>query len=142
MFNNSQLKPVIDLTTILHFSHNHCIAICAFLVPASLLATANAALAFFFDRPRHQVRLAALLASSFPLVLILHVLSWFVVGVVTPVTFILSGLAATCLAINGCAVILRSWTTLNSSTLAIMVLRGAVMVSTGWRKPICDTGRE
>lgn len=144
-----QSMPAIDLATLLHFSHQNCIAICAFLVPANLLATGQTLLLFFLNRPAARVRLSALLASSFAVLMILHVLSWFAIGVVTPVTFILSSLAATCLLMNICtaAIAQRSRKEIasvapNFSSFVIMKIRGAVMVSTGWRKPICDTGRE
>ncbi|MDY7016563.1 MAG: hypothetical protein SVX43_23805 [Cyanobacteriota bacterium] len=95
--------PALDLAALLNFSHSNCVAICAFLVPANLLATVQTLSIFFFKPSPARVRLAAVLASSFSVLMILHVLSWFAIGVVTPVTFILSGLAATCLLANGSA---------------------------------------
>ncbi|MDY6784276.1 MAG: hypothetical protein SW833_17305 [Cyanobacteriota bacterium] len=102
--------PAFDLATLLNFSHSNCVAICAFLIPANLFATAYTLFVFFFKQSPVQVRLAALGASSFGLLMILHVLSWFAIGVITPVTFILNALAATCLLANGCAFALSSQT--------------------------------
>ncbi|MBD2578673.1 hypothetical protein [Oscillatoria sp. FACHB-1406] len=99
-----QFMPAIDLATLLHFSHQNCIAICAFLVPATFFTTGHTAWAFLFDGSLYRIRLSAACASVFALLLFLHVSSWFVIGVVTPVTFILSGLGGTCLFVNALAV--------------------------------------
>lgn len=102
--------PAFALATLLNFSHSNCVAICAFLIPANLLATGYTLFVFFFNQSPVRVRLAASLASGLAGLMILHVLSWFAIGVVTPVTFILNSLAATCLLANGCAFALSSQT--------------------------------
>ncbi|MBE9166089.1 hypothetical protein IQ238_00590 [Pleurocapsales cyanobacterium LEGE 06147] len=94
MFN---LEPVFE------FSRNNCVAICAFLVPANLLITVQILISLAIERPIGQVRIAVALAITFALTLFLHVFTWFAIGVVTPVTFILFGLGTTCLIINICA---------------------------------------
>ena len=47
------------------------------------------------------------IALILELTLFLHVSTWFMIGVVTPVTFILFGLGSTCLIINSLAVVYR-----------------------------------
>lgn len=89
-----------DLTAIFEFSRNHCIAICAFLIPANLLATLQTVIFIAFERSKAQIIFSAILANIFIFALLLHVFTWFSIGVVTPVTFILSSLGSTCLVIN------------------------------------------
>ncbi|MGD2180743.1 hypothetical protein [Lusitaniella coriacea] len=92
--------PAIDLNPLFEFSRNNCVAICAFLVPANLFATLQTLLFFFLQRPPQHLRLSATLASSFAIVMVLHVYTWFAIGVVTPVTFVLLSLGSICLAVN------------------------------------------
>ena len=92
----------MDLLTfepIFEFSRQHCVAICSFLVPANLLTTSLTLILLFTQRPLAQMRLATILSIVFALTLFLHVSTWFMIGVITPVTFILFGLGATCLAV-------------------------------------------
>ena len=84
---------------IFEFSRQYCVAICSFLVPANLLTTSLTLILTFTQRPRAQMRLATILSIIFALTLFFHVSTWFIIGVITPVTFILFGLGATCLAI-------------------------------------------
>lgn len=91
---------MFDLEPIFQFSRNNCVAICAFLVPANLLTTAQTSILLFLQRSPFQVRLSATIAIAFALTLFLHVATWFIIGVVTPVTFILATLGTTCIAIN------------------------------------------
>ena len=88
------------LHSLSEFSRTHCIAICAFLVPANLLATLLTLGLTVLRRPRVQVQRAVGLASCFALVMVLHVFTWLAVGFVMPPTFILFWLASTCLLIN------------------------------------------
>lgn len=88
------------LHSLSEFSRTHCIAICAFLVPANLLATSLTLGLTVLRRPVVQVQRAVALASCFALVMVLHILSWLVVGVIMAPTFILFWLATTCLMIN------------------------------------------
>jgi hypothetical protein len=95
---------MLDLNALFEFSRNHCGAICAFLVPANLLATLwTLGLVAFRGSPK-LVTTAVLLASGFAGLMALHVGTWFMVGVVMPPTFILSALSITCLLINGWAI--------------------------------------
>lgn len=89
-----------NLEPIFAFSRNNCAAICAFLVPANLLITLQILIALARERPIGQIRLAVALAITLALTLFIHVFTWFAIGVVTPVTFILFGLGTTCLVIN------------------------------------------
>ncbi len=96
---------MLDLAPVFEFSHHHCVAICSFLVPANLLATLQTLIFVALHRSQVQVRGSVLLATFFALVLSLHVGTWFMIGVVRNVTFILLILATTCLMINIFAVI-------------------------------------
>lgn len=92
------LNPVSN--PLFEFSRSHCIAICAFLVPANLLATLQTLLFVWFKAPLQHIRLITGMASIYALIMVLHVLTWFMVGVVMLPTYVLSGLALVCLGIN------------------------------------------
>ncbi len=96
---------MLDLETIFEFSRQNCIAICSFLVPANLLATFLTLICFWIQRPLSQIKACASLSAIFALTLFLHVATWFIIGVITPVTFILAGLGTTCLVVNLVAVV-------------------------------------
>lgn len=91
---------MFDLNTIAELSRTHCISICAFLVPANLIATSATMIFVFLRRPNLQVWQAAGIASSLALIMILHVLTWWIAGVVMLPTFILLGLGSSCLLTN------------------------------------------
>lgn len=82
------------------FSFDHCIAICAFLVPANLLLTLWTLLLVRQLRSSVQIYLATLTASLAALILLLHDFTWFAVGVVMVPSYILLVLACVCLSIN------------------------------------------
>ena len=90
---------MLDIETIFQFSRNNCVAICAFLVPINLLTTIQTFILLLSQRPVFQL-LSATVAIAFALTLFLHIATWFIIGVITPVTFILAGLGATCIMIN------------------------------------------
>ena len=96
---------MFDLEPLFEFSRNNCIAICAFLVPANLLATLQTMILVLLKRSFMVINLSAAIAISFALTLFFHVATWFVIGVVTPVTFILGALGTTCILINLLAVV-------------------------------------
>ncbi|ELS02866.1 hypothetical protein Xen7305DRAFT_00025840 [Xenococcus sp. PCC 7305] len=98
---------MLDLEPIFEFSRNNCITICAFLVPANLLTTLQTMILVFLNRSILSIRLSAAIAITFALTLFLHVATWFVIGVVTPVTFILGALGTTCILINLFTIIYR-----------------------------------
>lgn len=95
---------MFDFLTLSDFSRSHCIAICAFLVPANLVSTILTIVLAALCRPQIQVRQAAGVAISFALVMVLHVFTWFMVGVVMAPTYILLGLGSTCLVFNIAAI--------------------------------------
>ncbi|MCA1990789.1 MAG: hypothetical protein LDL41_01905 [Coleofasciculus sp. S288] len=91
---------MFDLNPLFEFSRANCIAICAFLVPANLLCTLQTIVFTGLRRPQAQVRQAALLACIPALVMILHVFTWWAIGVVMAPTYILLCLGSTCIGIN------------------------------------------
>lgn len=91
---------MLDLSTLFEFSRTHCLAICGFLVPANLLATLTTMILTALNRPRFQVWISAAISCIPALVMVLHVFTWFAIGVVMAPTYILLCLAATCLIIN------------------------------------------
>lgn len=99
----------IDFSFLAEFSRDRCIAICAFLVPANLLLTLQTLSLVARNRSQSSIRWSVAIATALAIILVLHVGTWFAIGVVTPVTFILLGLASTCLAAN-------FWTTIYQST--------------------------
>ncbi len=91
---------MFDLISITEFSRNNCISICAFLVPANLLATLLS-LIFIVTKPsRIQLLTSVAIATLFAITLSLHVASWWIVGVIQAPTFILLALATVCIALN------------------------------------------
>ena len=91
---------MLDLNPLLEFSRTHCVAICTVLVPANLIATSQTLLLLWFRRPLRQLWLMVAVASLYALVMVLHVMTWLMIGVVMIQTFILFGLGATCLCTN------------------------------------------
>jgi hypothetical protein len=91
---------MLDRNFLFEFSRHYCIAICAFLVPASLLLTLRTVLLVVQHCCLAQVQKTVVVASFFALILLLHNFTWFVVGVVMAPTYILLGLAGVCLSLN------------------------------------------
>jgi len=98
---------MFDFNTLAEFSRTHCVSICAFLVPANLVATSMTMIFTALRRPQVQVWQAAGIASIFAFVMILHVFTWFMVGVVMAPTYVLLWLGSTCLLTNIGAIFLR-----------------------------------
>jgi hypothetical protein len=97
---------MLDISAVFEFSRAHCITICAVLVPANLLATLQTMIWVWQRRPLPQVQGRATIASLFALILLLHVITWWVIGVVMAPTYILSALGCVCIAVNlGCVAI-------------------------------------
>jgi len=96
---------MINFTTLLEFSRMHCVAICAVLVPLNLIATLRTLFLVGLNRPIGTVRLAVGLACLVALVMVLHVLTWFVIGVVMMQTYVLLSLGGVCLSVNLWAVV-------------------------------------
>jgi prepilin signal peptidase PulO-like enzyme (type II secretory pathway) len=91
---------MVDFNTLLEFSHHHCVAICAVLVPVNLLATLQTVILTGLNRPPREQWSAIAVASLAALLMVLHVMSWFIVGVIMVQTFVLWSLGAVCLSIN------------------------------------------
>lgn len=95
------------LHTLAEFSRTYCISICAFLVPAILVATGLTMIFTVLRRPQVQIWQTAGIGSFFAIVMILHVYTWFLVGVVMAPTYILLWLGSTCLLVNCAAIFFR-----------------------------------
>ncbi|GCL43388.1 hypothetical protein H6F39_13520 [Anabaena sp. FACHB-1250] len=98
---------MLDFNTLAEFSRNNCIGICAFLVPANILTTLLTIILTFLNRPLGQVWISTGLACLFASVMVLHVYTWFMIGVVMAPTYILLSLAVTCLLTNLLLIIWR-----------------------------------
>jgi hypothetical protein len=97
---------MLDFNALFEFSRTHCIAICAFLVPANLVATSLTMVLTVLQR--NGILRSASIAGLFAGLMVLHVLTWFMVGVVMLPTFVLSALAIVCCGINLWAVLGRN----------------------------------
>lgn len=91
---------MLDFNPLFEFSRANCVNICALLVPANLLLTVQTIVLAGLRCPQVQVRQAALLAFIPALLMVLHVGTWFLIGVVMAPTFILLGLALLCSTMN------------------------------------------
>lgn len=91
---------MIALELLGEWSRNHCVAICAVLVPANLLATLQTLILGGLRYPPTSIHCMSGVAMIYAALIIAHVLSWFVIGVIQGPTFILLGLASLCLSIN------------------------------------------
>ena len=107
---------MLDLA-LFEFSRQHCVAICSFLVPANLIATITTLTFVFTGQSVTKMRWSKGVASIFAIALFMHVSTWFIIGVITPVTFILFGLGSTCLIVNLVAVAYRREARLISAKL-------------------------
>lgn len=92
------------LDFLFEWSRTHCIAICAVLVPANLLATLQTMLFIGYRRPIAQIYGMAAVSSFYALLLVLHVMTWFAIGVVMAPTYILTLLGSVCWLINAGAI--------------------------------------
>ncbi|WP_414564513.1 MULTISPECIES: hypothetical protein [unclassified Anabaena] len=98
---------MLDFNTLTVFSSTYCIGICAFLIPANLIATSLTIGFTLSSRPAIEVWRSAAIASIFALLMILHVFAWFMIGVVMAPTYILLALGSICLFANLGAIILQ-----------------------------------
>jgi hypothetical protein len=95
---------MLDFNALCEFSRGYCVSICAVLVPANLIATSVTMSLTAFRRPFRQIFLAAGIAGLFSGVMVLHVLTWFLIGIVRIPTYVLMTLGGVCLGINVWAV--------------------------------------
>jgi ABC-type antimicrobial peptide transport system permease subunit len=108
---------MLDFHILAEFSRSNCIGICAFLVPANLIATLSTMIMIVLHRPTYQVWTGVGSASILALVMVLHVYTWFMIGIVMAPTYILLSLAITCLLTNFAAIFVhRRW--MNNSNLS------------------------
>ncbi|MDJ0731963.1 MAG: hypothetical protein QNJ33_18450 [Crocosphaera sp.] len=91
---------MFDIISITELSRNHCISICAFLVPANLLATLLSLIFIVIKPSRIQLLTSVTIAILFAITLSLHVASWWIIGVIQAPTFILLALATVCISLN------------------------------------------
>jgi hypothetical protein len=91
---------MLYFTSLFEFSHTHCVTICAFLVPVNLLTALQTIILVGLNRSMGRVWQAAGLAGLCSLLMVLHVMTWFAIGVVRVETFVLLSLGAVCLSIN------------------------------------------
>ena len=91
---------MFDLHCLGEFSRSHCLAICAFLIPANLIATSQTILFTILKRRSLEISIISFVAIVYASLMVMHVVSWFIVGVVMAPTFILTLLGLTCLVIN------------------------------------------
>ncbi len=115
---------MFDFNALFEFSRTNCITICAFLVPTNLLLTLRTIVFTGVRRPSLQVQQAALIACVPALIMVLHVLTWWAVGVVMPPTYILLWLASTCIGIN-------LWAVMHSQSMA-RLLTSLSAIAVGW----------
>lgn len=101
------VSTVIDsIIAFFEFSRNSCVSFCALLVPANLLLTVITwSLVVLSASSTKWVLSTSLLGNTLSLVLILHVVSWWAVGVVAAPSFILVFLGGVCLTLNLLAMI-------------------------------------
>ena len=124
---------MFDFNSLAEFSRHYCIGICAFLVPANLVATSLTGIFTVLRRPAAQVWQAAGLASIFALVMILHVFTWFMVGMVMAPTYILLCLGSICLWVNLGAILLRRRVAVFGRAGSLNLAKGA---SNDWGSPL------
>lgn len=98
---------MLDLEPVFEFSRQNCVAICSFLVPANLITATTTVILIIKEQPFNVIRKSLGIATIFAVTLFLHVSTWFIIGIITPVTFILFGLGTTCLCINLLAIVYR-----------------------------------
>lgn len=98
---------MFDFNALSELSRSNCAGICAFLVPANILSTLLTIILTALNRSIYQIWQAVGFATIFACVMMLHVYTWFVIGVVMLPTYILLALAFVCLLTNLSAIIWR-----------------------------------
>lgn len=98
---------MFDFQPLWEFSRQNCVTICSFLVPANLLTTIATLILVATGQSLTKLRWSRGIATVWAITLFLHVSTWFAVGIITPVTFILFALGSTCLVVNLLAVAYR-----------------------------------
>jgi len=88
------------MQTLADLSRTHCVGVCSFLVPAMLLLTLLSLALVYRHQRAWPLDLSVGCAGVAITLMIAHVGTWFAIGVVTPITFILISLSALCLLVN------------------------------------------
>ncbi|NJL91074.1 MAG: hypothetical protein HC916_15770 [Coleofasciculaceae cyanobacterium SM2_1_6] len=94
------MLDIHTLHTLCQLSRSHCVGICAFLVPANMIITSQTLIFTGFRRPHWQLLTTAIASFTYAIILLLHVWTWFLIGVVMAPSFILLFLSIVCLGIN------------------------------------------
>lgn len=125
---------MLDLNTISEFSRVNCGTICAFLVPANILATLQTLIFTKAKSSPVKLQLMVGFASFYAVLMLLHIYTWFTVGIVMMPTYILLSLGGFCLATNIWAIAHPS------SLLSLMeiVIATGKNLGKGWRKKSYD----
>lgn len=118
---------MFDLNTLAEFSRINCVAICGVLVPLNLISTLLSLFFVGLNLPKNKVRFAGITASIYALIMLLHVESWFAIGVVRIQTFILLGMACVCLIIN-------AWALFHTSTMRRLIWMVTGVIKRGWAR--------
>lgn len=120
---------MFDFNHLCEFSRLNCAAICAFLVPANLAATLQTTILVGLNRPWVQLVPAIIMATVLSVVMILHVFTWFAIGVVMLPTYILLTLGSVCLSIN-------LWAIVNQKSMRLLLTEVWLLASRslGWVK--------
>ena len=87
---------MFDFNTLADFSRANCISICAFLIPANLIASLLAIIPIVLRRPPVKVWKAAAIGSILAVLMLYHVFTWFLIGIVMVPTYILLCLGSIC----------------------------------------------
>ncbi len=96
---------VLHVPVLAEFSRIHCLSICAVLVPLNILTSSALLMVTGLGQSRRVILSVAGMASVWAGLLLLHVLSWWVIGVIMAPTYILIGFASLCLTVQGWALI-------------------------------------
>ena len=104
MLDFSIFTTNVDIAPLADFSRQHCLGICAALVPANMIATLQTLIFAGMQRPRRELSSITTLSLLYATLMVLHVVSWFVVGVVMAPTFVLLSLALVCIGLNSWAI--------------------------------------
>ncbi|MEM9770369.1 MAG: hypothetical protein AAF889_01995 [Cyanobacteria bacterium P01_D01_bin.73] len=124
----AQLAPTLwpsdSIHAIAEFSRANCLQICAFLVPANLAATLQTLMMMAMERPLLQVGLMAAIASIYAAVMVIHVGTWFAIGVVIIPTYVLLSFGLACCIVNVWAV-KRLWNRRPSQSINLSIQQQA-----------------
>jgi len=95
------------------FSRHHCLAICGFIVPNILLLTLGTIILVITSKSKQGLLITVSGGIILSLTMLLHVFSWFKIGVVLGPSYILVALACLCLVINLGAIVIVQFKTVN-----------------------------